>query len=208
MLLDGADIFECDWLLGRLSAVSHSFPSFLFPLVHGLSVRHDLNRAPVILEAHPSAEALLVERTKGRLEGVIVCRSKQLPRKRTTGNRSEIPFHGLFFDNLSLVEIILLLIEGGPLQGSRVHRNRPAIAKLVQHRIVIKRPDPDSVAFRALQKHSCQTEQRVGSVSLLDLLDDLGKGALLWQKVHLNGRRFDLLKYLFIPSQIRLLTPK
>ena len=68
--------------------------------------------------------------------------------------------------------------------------------------------DPDSVAFRALQKHSCQTEQWVGSVSLLDLLDDLGKGAFLWQEVNLNSGGFDLLKYLFIPSQIGLVTPK
>src|ERR1700756_4163513 len=83
MLFDCCEVVKNGRIFLVLCSERDSLSRFFLPLLDDLRLTRNLDSAPIIVEAHPPTEPLLVERPKRRLESVIVGRSKNLAGKGT-----------------------------------------------------------------------------------------------------------------------------
>src|SRR5260370_5330579 len=116
MLFNRSEVVEGGRIFLVLCSERDGFSCLVLPSLNDLRIIGDLNSAPVIVEAHPPTEPLLVERPKGGLESVIVGGSENLAGQGAPSNGRIISFDRLFFDNLGLVKLVFLLGESVSLQ--------------------------------------------------------------------------------------------
>src|ERR1700730_12691367 len=76
VLFQRAQTFEGQRRITFLGAKGHYFARFFLPLIDNGWICRDLNRSPVLLEAHSATESLIIQRTDGLLKGVIISRSQ------------------------------------------------------------------------------------------------------------------------------------
>src|ERR1700730_3084465 len=194
VLFQSAPTFEGQRWVAFPGAKGHYFARFFLPLIDNSWICRDLNCSPVLLEAHSATESLIIQRTDGLLESVIISRSQDSTRQSTSRNRSKVSFDWFFLDHFSSIKLIALFAKCDPFQRNAFQCNCSIVVQLIQHLAVIQGTQPQTMALRALQKHPCQSEKRISSMSLLDLLNNFGEGALFRQEVHLNGGRLDLFR--------------
>src|SRR6266404_32478 len=76
VLFQSAQTFEGQRWIAFPGAKGHYFTRFFLPLIDNRRVGRDLNRSPVLLEAHSATESLIIQRADGLLESVIIGRSQ------------------------------------------------------------------------------------------------------------------------------------
>src|SRR5215469_2084093 len=86
MLFDCCKVVKNGRILLVLCSERDSLSRFFLPLLDDLCLTRNLDGAPIIVEAHPPTEPLLVKRPQRRLESVIVGRSQNLAGKGAPGN--------------------------------------------------------------------------------------------------------------------------
>src|SRR5260370_20900870 len=118
MLFNRSEVVKDGRIFLVLCSERDSFSCLVLPLFDDLRIICDLNGAPVIVEAHPPTEPLLVERPEGGLESVIVGGSENLAGQGAPSNGRIISFNRFFFDDLGLVKLVFLLAESVSLQST------------------------------------------------------------------------------------------